>query len=150
VGVTLYVIGMNQVHHGGVWGNLHNYSKKPDIQLSDLQLSKEGDFQFTAYRDKGPEAYGTFVIKVSLVNAKGETVHTFGQDVLANLPQTQIDNEFVNKIQPGEHSLEVPLGARGSLAFSLPDASGLEAGQAYRVTMTEAGGRTYRTDLLRL
>jgi hypothetical protein len=147
--VTLYVIGMNQVHHGGVWGNLHNYSKKPDIQLSNPELSQSGDFSVTAYRDKGPEAYGTFVIQVQLKNAEGKTLHTINREELAAMPKADIRNQFVNKIAPDEHSLQIPLGAKGTLAFSLPANLDLTPDQAYQVTMTEIGGRTYRSDRVR-
>ena len=147
--VTLYVIGMNQVHHGGVWGNLHNYSKKPDIQLSNPELSQSGDFSVTAYRDKGPEAYGTFVIQVQLKNAEGETLHTINREELAAMPKADIRNQFVNKIAPDEHSLQIPLGAKGTLDFSLPGNQDLKPDQAYQVTMTEIGGRTYRSDRVR-
>lgn len=147
--VTMYVMVMNQVHHGGLWGNLHNYSKKPDIQLSNLELSQNGDFHFTAFRDKGPEAYGTFVIRVRLENAQGETINTFDRQELAAMPKADIDNAFVNKIGPDEHSLQMPLGAKGTLHFSLPNQQQISADQQYRVTMTEIGGRTYKTSLAR-
>lgn len=143
--VTLYVIGMNQVHHGGLWGQLHNYSKKPDIQLSNLQLSGSGGLSVTAYRDKGPEAYGTFISQVRLRNEEGETVHTINRQELANMPEADIQNQFVNQIAPDAHSLQIPLGAKGTLDFSLPGKKDLKPDQRYRVTMTEIGGRTYQS-----
>ncbi len=147
--ITLYVMVMNQVHHGGIWGSLHNYSKKPDIQLNQLQLSNGAQFSLTAYRDKGPEAYGSFITKVQLKNREGDVIHTIGRQELAEMPEANIDNQFVNKIRPDEHSLEIPLGAKGKLTFSLPADQELKANQEYRVTMTEIGGRTFRSGLTR-
>ena len=143
--LTLYVMGMNQVHHGGVWGDLHNYSKKPDIQLGPLEIEPEGRFRFQAFRDKGPEAYGTFVIEVRLETAEGEVVHAFDRRDLKRMEPSSIQNQYVNEIRTDEHSLQIPLGAKGMLHFELPDGERLDPSRTYRLVMTEIGGRTYRT-----
>lgn len=143
--LTLYVMGMNQVHHGGVWGSLHNYSKKPDIQLSQLDIESDGSLQFEAFRDKGPEAYGTFIIEIRLTDADGNVIHTFDRQTLKHMEASSIQNEYVNKIRTDEHSLQIPLGARGTLHFELPAQKQLDPSKKYRLVMTEIGGRTYRT-----
>jgi thiosulfate dehydrogenase [quinone] large subunit len=143
--LTVYVMAMNQVHHGGVWGDLHNYSKKPDIQLSELEIDSNGEFEFQAYRDKGPEAYGTFIIGVTLTDASGDTVYKVDRQALQSMSHTAIDNQYVNKIETDEHSLQIPLGAKGTLNFELPGQQRLDPSKTYRVKMTEIGGRTYST-----
>lgn len=143
--LVVYVMGMNQVHHGGLWGSLHNYSKKPDIQLSDLTVHDDRHFSVTAFRDKGPEAYGTFVIQARLQTAEDSVVHRFDADDLSKMSPDAIENVYVNKIAPDEHSLELPLGAKGTVHFRLPPGTQLEPDARYTVSMTEAGGRTYTT-----
>lgn len=141
--LTVYVVGMNQVHHGGLWGPLHNYSKKPGIILSEASIENSKTFSFTAFRDKGPEAYGSFIIKVEIKDAQGRSVHTFDDDYLKALPEDQFTNKYVNKIHTGEHSLVIPLGAQGELIFNLPGDKKLNPEEEYTIKMTEIGGRTY-------
>lgn len=141
--ITIYVLGMNQVHHGGLWGPLHNYSKKPGIMLSDANIENSKTFSFTAFRDKGPEAYGSFIIKVEIKDAQGRSVHAFNDDYLKALPEDQFTNKYVNKIHNGEHSLVIPLGAQGDLTFKLPEGKKLNPTKEYTIEMTEIGGRTF-------
>ena len=143
VALTFYVVIMNQVHHGGVWGNLHNYSKKPGIILSNLNVADKNTFSFTAYRDKGPEAYGTFIFKVTLKDASGDVIHNYDRKYLKNMPEEDITNKHVNKISTDTHSLQIALGARGKLTFDLPDGKTLKPDKNYSVTLTEIGGRSF-------
>jgi len=141
--ITIYVVGMNQVHHGGVWGPLHNYSKKPGITLSNASIIDAKTFSFTAFRDKGPEAYGSFIIKIEIKKETGETIHTFKDEYLKNMPGDQFTNKYVNKIHTGDHSLVIPLGAQGDLTFKLPEGKKLTPTKEYTIEMTEIGGRTF-------
>lgn len=144
VGVV-YVVAMNQVHHGGVWGALHNHSKKPDIQVSNVILEDEDTFTFTAFRDKGPEAWGTHVIAVTIETSAGRELHTFDAEDLRTLDPGAIENTYVNETVPGEFSLVMPLGSKARLTFDLPAGKRLDADQSHRVTLTEIGGRRFRS-----
>jgi len=141
--ITIYVVGMNQVHHGGLWGPLHNYSKKPGIRLSEASIENANTFTFNAFRDKGPEAYGSFIIKVEIKKETGETIHVFDDKYLKSMSEEQYTNKYVNKIHPGEHSLVIPLGAQGYLTFQLPAKKTLNPNEDYVIEMTEIGGRTF-------
>ncbi|MCF8219747.1 MAG: hypothetical protein K9J21_12310 [Bacteroidales bacterium] len=145
--VFVYVIGMNQVHHGGLWGPLHNYSKKPGIELSELKISSNDSFAFTAFRDKGPEAYGSFIIKVDLLDEKGNLIHRFDDHYLKNMDTSRISNINVNRVKPGANSLVIPLGAEAELKFNLPDDKTLNPAGNYKVVMTEIGGRSFEVAL---
>jgi thiosulfate dehydrogenase [quinone] large subunit len=129
--VILYVIGMNQVHHGGLWGKLHNYSKIPDIQVTNYQAVSDSTFILNLYRDKGPETYGSFLIQLEIKNSSGETVYTFGQDYMKTIDTANIHNRHINKIKPGKHSLLVPLGAEGKVTFHLPENKKLKTNNDY-------------------
>lgn len=141
--LVLYVIATNQVHHGGVWGPLHNYSKKPGITLSEAAIDDNDTFSFTAFRDKGPEAYGSFIVEVTIKNSKGQAIHTFNDEFLKQMPSNAIENVYVNKIHTGENSLVIPLGAKAELTFSVPGPEELRKGKNYTIEMTEIGGRTF-------
>lgn len=139
----VYVMAMNQVHHGGVWGSLHNYSKVPDIQVTDVSADDQDTFSFTAFRDKGPEAWGTHVIAVTLETSDGREVHTFDADDLTAMSPAAIENTYVNETVPGKYSLVMPLGSKARLTFDVPAGKRLDPAEDYRVIMTEIGGRRF-------
>ncbi len=141
--VILYVMGMNQVHHGGVWGKLHNYSKIPDIQVMDYQRHNDSTFSLRLYRGKGPETYGSFIIKTEVKNEAGKTLHTFDQSYMKNIGKPHINNTYINEIKPGAHSLVIPLGAKGKVTFHLPDSVRLNPNREYSFVLTDISGRTF-------
>ncbi|HKL38099.1 MAG TPA: TQO small subunit DoxA domain-containing protein, partial [Bacteroidales bacterium] len=141
--VILYVIGMNQVHHGGVWGKLHNYSKIPDIQVTNYRAVNDSTFSLTLYRDKGPETYGSFLIQMEIQNSAGQPIHTFGQDYMKTIGSENIHNRHINKIKTGKHSLVVPLGAKGKVTFHLPESNKLKKKNDYRFVFTDISGRKF-------
>jgi len=141
--VILYVIGMNQVHHGGVWGKLHNYSKNPDIQVMDYTRLDDSTFSLKLYRDKGPETYGSFIIKLKVKDSTGNTIHSFGQPYMRDIRKNDINNTYINKIRPGAHSLLVPLGSKGRVTFHLPDTVRLHKDKNYRFVLSDISGRTF-------
>ena len=108
IGMTLYT---NQAFAGGVWGKLHNLSKKPHITLSQPVLDQRGDLQITIYRDGGPDTYGDFITQVTVENNSGKQVLAYDSQQLCNLPASDIVNHYPVKVHPGAQSLEVPLGA---------------------------------------
>lgn len=145
VTLLLYVMGTNQLHHGGVWGKLHNYSKVPGMIVSDVKAINNNTLKFNLYRDKGPEAYGSFVIKIQVYDDNQNLLFSYDQDALKNFNKTHIDNLYVNKVKPGKHSLVVPLGAKADLTLKMPEKVKLEPGWGYHVIVTEIGGKTFRS-----
>ena len=141
--VILYVIGMNQIHHGGVWGKLHNYSKNPDIQVMDYTRLNDSTFSLKLYRDKGPETYGSFIIQTEIRDEQGNTIHSFGQSYMKNIPKADIRNTYINEIKPGAHSLLIPLGSKGRVTFHLPDTTRLRKEKNYRFVLTDISGKTF-------
>jgi len=145
--VILYVVGMNQVHHGGVWGKLHNYSKTPDIQITDYTFINDSTFSLKLYRDKGPETYGSFIIKTKVKDASGRTIYTFSPEYLSTINKKDINNLYINKIHPGKHSLVVPLGAKGIITFHLPDQARIKQSKNYEFILTDISGKTFSLQL---
>ncbi len=141
--VILYVIAMNQVHHGGLWGQLHNYSKKPDIQVMDYKRISDSTLSLQLYRDKGPETYGAFIIQVKMVDNSGHVLHTFDQADLKNISQQQINNAHINKIKAGKHSLVIPLGSKARVKLELPSDIRLKKRTDYRFILTDISGKTF-------
>jgi thiosulfate dehydrogenase (quinone) len=136
IGITLYT---NQAFAGGVWGKLHNPSKKPHITLSQPVLDQKGDLQLTMYRDGGPDTYGAFVTAVTVENSSGKPVLTFDSQQLCNLPSSAIENRYPVKIHPGAESLEVPLGSEARIQLDPKTPSNLSPGK-YIVNVTDISG----------
>ena len=91
--LTLYT---NQVFHGGVWGELHNRSVKPKIEISDAQL-KGNKLKFTISRVEGIDVYGSFLIGITLKDDAGNNVLELNAEELANFPVSNIRNKYVAK-----------------------------------------------------
>lgn len=144
--ILLYVMGTNQLHHGGVWGKLHNYSKVPGMIVSDVEAPDNNTLKFNLYRDKGPEAYGSFVIQIRVFDNHHNLLATYDQDDLMNFLENDIDNLYVNKVKPGKHSLVVPLGAKADLTLQMPESVSLMPESVYHVEVTEIGGKTFRSE----
>ncbi|WP_010252779.1 TQO small subunit DoxD [Myroides injenensis] len=106
--LTLYT---NQVFHGGVFGTLHNKSVKPKIELADVSIT-DSELAFQVYRVEGADVYGSFLIGVQIETASGEVIHKWDGTALSQLSENQIENVYVAKVQPGKHSLVIPLGAK--------------------------------------
>lgn len=143
VAVLLYVMGTNQLHHGGVWGKLHNYSKVPGMIVSEAEAVSENTLEFNLYRDKGPEAHGSFVIQIQVFDENNQLVASWDQNELKHFDKKDINNKYVNQIKAGKHSLVAPLGARADITLSVPDSTQLLPGTEYHVEVTEIGGKTF-------
>mgnify|MGYP006277761023 CR=1 FL=1 len=141
--VFIYVLLMNQVHHGGLWGKLHNYSKIPDIQVTQFEMKDDSTFSLNLYRDKGPETYGSFLIRLDVINAEGDTLHTFDDSYLKNIREKDIQNQYINKIHAGANSLVVPLGSKATVEFDLPSKKKLGKEQSYKFIFTDISGRRF-------
>jgi len=136
IGMTLYT---NQAFAGGVWGKLHNLSKKPHITLSQPVLDQKGNLQLTMYRDGGPDTYGAFVTEVAVENSSGKQLLTFDSEELCNLPSSAIENRYPVKIHPGAESLEVPLGSMARIQLDPQSSANLSPGK-YQVVVTDISG----------
>jgi len=134
---------MNQVHYGGLWGPLHNYSKILDVQVTQFERLDARLFTLNFYRDKGPETYGSFLIRFDLVEADGDTLHTYRSDYLKQIDQAHIQNKYINEIQAGANSLVVPLGAKATVEFELPKDMMLKADEKYTFIFTDISGRKF-------
>ncbi|NLR92138.1 TQO small subunit DoxD [Flammeovirga agarivorans] len=121
---VLYVMGTNQLLHGGVWGNLHNYSTKPDFVLDNFH--KEGNIvSFDALRDKGPETYGAFITKVILLDSEENKIKEIDLSS-KNKEDISLHNYYINKANFNSQSLVFPLGAKANVSiFATKDTNGI-------------------------
>lgn len=113
LGLTLYT---NQVFHGGVFGTLHNKSVKPKLELTDVRL-QNNELKFQVYRVEGADVYGSFLIGIQLETQSGEILHKWDGEALSKLSPSNIENIYVAHIEPGKHSLVIPLGAKANLSL---------------------------------
>ena len=139
---TLYT---NQHFHSGIWGDLHNKSVRPIVEIHDANLNSN-KLTFMVYRVEGADVYGSFLIGIDLLNSKGELVLTKKGDDLAQLDSSQIDNIHVAKVKPGKHSLIIPLGSKAILTFTDSVLKELDRG-VYTLVLTDISGATWKQEI---
>lgn len=142
--IVFLTLFTNQYFHGGVWGHLHNPSVKPHITITEASLNKN-ELSFKVYRDEGADVYGSFLVNIRLEDAHGNIVLDLDEQQLSEMSSNQIINEYLVKVHPGKHSLEIPLGAKALLRFITP--KGLDRNQSYRLTLTDVSGLTWEHEL---
>lgn len=143
LGLTLYT---NQAFHGGVFGKLHNDSKKPLIKFSQVALDRAGNLQFTLYRTNGPDTYGSFLVAVKITTPDGKVVESFSDKQLAAIPKSAISNTYINKVHTGPFSLVVPLGAQASIRLQPAAQVYLPQGQ-YQVNLFDISGTHWQASV---
>lgn len=139
--ILIITLSTNQIFHGGVWGKLHNKSVKPKIEISDAQLSTS-QLSFEISRVEGADVYGSFLIGVSLLDNNGSTVINLNGNDLSLLPESDIRNNYVAKIEPGKHSLVIPLGAKATITINDNNLNNLKTG-IYELVLTDISGITW-------
>lgn len=139
--IVLVTLFTNQYFHGGVWGDLHNLSVKPKVEINQVTF-QNNSLSFEIYRTDGVDVYGSFLIGIALRNQQQETVFHLDGNALAQFPKDQIENYYVTKVKPGKHSLIIPLGARALLQINTPQLRLLEAGN-YSLVLTDISGITW-------
>lgn len=112
-GLTLFT---NQYFHGGVFGELHNKSIKPKLELSHVHKN-EHSITVEVYRVEGADVYGSFLIGIQLLDDTNQIVKEWKGDDLAQFSKENIHNHYVAKVKPGKHSLIIPLGARADIVL---------------------------------
>ena len=139
---SLFVLGMtlitNQVFHGGLWGTLNNKSVKPKLEITDGKIERS-TLSFDVFRTEGVDVYGSWVIAIELMDEKNNTIVKYSQEDLTELNQEDIDNYYIAKIEPGKHSLIVPLGAKAKLNLDNEYLLNLESG-TYTLKITDISG----------
>ena len=135
----------NQVFHGGLWGTLHNKSVKPKLEITDGEINKY-QLSFDVYRIEGVDVYGSWVIGIELFDQRKNKILEYDQNDLAKLDKESISNYYVAKIEPGEHSLVVPLGAKAKLNLKHKSLSSLSKG-SYTLKITDNSGAFWEHEL---
>ncbi|MBD0822518.1 TQO small subunit DoxD [Aestuariibaculum marinum] len=135
LGITL---STNQIFHGGLWGTLHNKSVKPKLEITNGTI-QNNTLSFDVFRTEGVDVYGSWTIAIELFNDKDQRVLKYNQDDLSALSNENIRNYYITKIEPGMHSLVIPLGAKAKLTFKSPDLTHLSKGK-YTLKITDISG----------
>lgn len=136
----------NQVLHGGVWGKLFNWSKKPLVEVTDTSMS--GDkLSFDAYRTDGSDVSGAFVIALEISDRSGKAVwkYSFAGDGSGSHADevTKIENVYISKVRTGKYSLEIPLGAKANIQLSDTAFRKLSGGE-YVLKLIDVSGAVWK------
>lgn len=137
--LTLYT---NQVFHNGIWGPLHNKSVKPELKISNAKI-QEDILTFKVYRIEGADVYGSFLIGITLKDENGKTILQKNGEELARFPLTRIKNDYVAKVAPGKHSLNIPLGSKATLTIRSDVFMDLPKSD-YELILTDISGITWK------
>lgn len=147
---SLVILGLtlmtNQVFHNGLWGNLHNKSVKPKLEITAGQLNN--GLTFDVYRTEGVDVYGAWIIGIELTDDQNNTIFSLSNDELADLDSRHIDNYYVARVKPGKHSLVIPLGAKAKMHLDQDPLMDLPAGQ-YTLTITDISGASWKHDIVK-
>lgn len=108
----------NQVFHNGLWGDLHNKSVKPVIELTEVNYAHD-TLSFDMQRTEGVDVYGAFVVELNVRDMHGKLLHQLLANDFKCTKSMQIDNWYPAKITPGKRSLVVPLGAKAKVSIPL-------------------------------
>ena len=139
--IVITTLFTNQYFHGGLWGDLHNLSVRPNVEINNVQL-KEQELSFTVFRNEGADVYGSFLIGISLIDEKVKTILNKNALDLSNFPIALIENNYVAKVKPGKHSLIIPLGAKATLRFRENTLKDLPKG-TYELKLFDVSGITW-------
>lgn len=144
LGITLFT---NQVFHNGLWGNLHNKSVKPEIEITEGQII-DNKLTFDVFRTEGVDVYGAWIIGIELKDQHNNTIMEYSQDDLAQLKADNIKNYYVAKVKPGKHSLIIPLGAKAKLNLESSVFKSLAEGR-YTIKITDISGASWEQSLIK-
>jgi uncharacterized membrane protein YphA (DoxX/SURF4 family) len=142
--ITLFT---NQYFHGGVWGELHNKSVKPKVEIADARLTAD-TLSFQVFRVEGVDVYGSFLIGIELTDENDKSILKLNGKDLAHFPSENIRNNYVAKVKPGKHSLIIPLGAKATIRISNESLKQLPQGE-YTLHLTDISGAIWTANMIK-
>ena len=142
-GITLYT---NQFFHGGLYGKLHNKSVKPHLEINNARI-ESNRLNFDIYRTEGADVYGSFLIRIGILDQHGKELYALDQDQLKALKAEQIRNKYIARIKPGKHSLVIPLGAKATIWLYLPAA--ISDNSNVSLLLTDISGITWSAPIMK-
>ncbi|WP_114748278.1 TQO small subunit DoxD [Pleomorphovibrio marinus] len=143
LGIFFFTLYSNQYFHGGVYGKLHNKSVKPKVEISKA-VWEEDQLQLELMRVEGADVYGSFLIRIEVLDAHQQKLLSLGGKELSELPESWIHNEYVAQIKPGKYSLELPLGAKAVVKLPLQL---MENKENLRVKLIDISGAEWYRDI---
>src|SRR5690606_17663182 len=84
LGIAALTLFTNQYFHGGVFGSLHNKSISPKVEISNIYV-QTSTLNIRLFRVEGADVYGSFLIKIDLLNEKNEVVKSYDQKYLSTI-----------------------------------------------------------------
>lgn len=136
--LLIFTLYTNQHFVGGVYGPFHNPAVVPHLELS-AALSNNGTLALEVYRNQGPETYGSFITQIEVQDLNHKVILSYNSQALGQLPDNQIKNRFLVKVQSNGQALLVPLGAAAVIFLHSPKPLHLSLG-TYTVTVTDVSG----------
>lgn len=131
-------LATNQIFHGGVWGELHNKSVKPKLEITNL-VNKADSINFEVMRVEGADVYGSFLYKLEVIDTQTNEVIQSIRGEEWKTAELHITNKYIAKIKPHHYSLVIPLGAKATI--TLPKLS--EFNGPFKLLLTDINGSSW-------
>lgn len=120
-GVILFLtLFTNQYFHGGVWGDLHNKSVRPKLELSQAEKANN-QLSFELFRVEGVDVYGSFLIQMQAFDDQGNLLAEVKNEEFLTAEEVHYNNYYISKIRPEQHALVIPLGAKAKINWLLSE-----------------------------
>lgn len=140
---VVIALGTNQYFHGGLWGKLHNPSKRPAYSIEHVRIENE-HLRFRFARTGGIDTYGSFILYVNLLSPQEKQLKQLRIEDFSS-EDFSIKNRLIAKISTGKYALEVPLGAEADIEYTLPPA--LQQQTIGSVELVDVSGRKWQAEV---
>lgn len=141
--VLCFVMGMNQLYVGGVYGPFHNPAVLPKLELT-ANIDHEGVVALNVFRNQGPDTYGSFITNIQLLNAEKQVLINYPAQMLGALTPNDISNQYPVAVTANGHAIVVPLGAKALIILLPPKQMHLLPGN-YIIKVVDVSGLHWET-----
>lgn len=145
----VFAVGFYAYLRGAVFSPLapRTNPKHHHVAMSKPVLSPSGDLSLFAYVDAGPDTQGAYVVQVSLVDAHGQRVETWGGKTLSELPKSAFANEYNYSIfKPTKYGFVGIVGARAMISLPHQGVLNLSPG-TYQAIFMDIDGKQWKTQV---
>jgi thiosulfate dehydrogenase [quinone] large subunit len=145
----IFTLSTYNYYRGAIFSRYHSGPVSPTIyhlSLSNGKLQPDGMISFTAYADAGTTSQPNYIMRMELINMKGEVLSEWIAARMA-LPYVTVENDYdYNRITAGKYGLIVPTSAKAQITLMPLANIHLGAGK-YQLLLFTIDGKRWSLDL---
>ena len=145
----IFIVGFYNVLYGATYSKL-----KPrvsfhhqNIKISQVHVKEDGSLKFHGYVDAGPDTQAGYVIKAELKDEFGDNVSTWDGTTMANMPDSNIDNDFKmawgSKFRRSRFGIAGKTGAQATITLPGSGDTEVEEGETYTLKLSQIEGKPF-------